>query len=336
MKILFSSHFFHPGIGGTEEVGLILAGEFARAGHEVKVVTSTRAPDAIGFQFEIIRHPSATQLIRLIKWCDVFFHNNISLQTAWPLLFVHKPWVVAHHSWIERTSGRQGIRDWIKKRAAKYATNISVSEAVAKHLPVSSTVIGNPYRDQIFKIDPSAERKLELVFLGRLVRQKGVDLLLEALSLLKKKGLAPQLTIIGDGTELETLRQQAGRLGLSQQVCFAGKLTDKDLAAQLNTHKVMVIPSRGHETFGLAALEGIACGCVPAGADCGGLSDAIGPAGITFACGKVEPMARSIEMLLGDETVLEHYRRASEDHLAKHKPDVVARKYLEILEKVTR
>jgi len=67
MKILFSSHFFHPSVGGIEEVSLALATEFSYAGHEVKVVTTTvESGDAI-FLFEVIRRPSAQRLLELVR-----------------------------------------------------------------------------------------------------------------------------------------------------------------------------------------------------------------------------------------------------------------------------
>ena len=338
MKILFSSHFFHPSVGGIEEVSRILAYEFARAGHEVRVVTTTRARRGAGldYPFRVFRRPSPHELIRLVRWCDVYFHNNISLQTAWPLLFVRKPWVIAHHTWIARMSGRRGIRDRIKQRVAKYATNIAISEAVAKHIRVPSVIIGNPYRDKVFTLDPHAARERDLVFLGRLVWDKGADLLLDALAILKEKGIEPRLTIIGDGPEKEALEKQCMRLGLENQVMFAGTRTGDDLAALLNTHKIIVIPSRWQEPFGLVALEGIACGCVPIGAECGGLPTAIGPAGVMFPCGEIEPLARSIELLLRDEAALAGFRKAAEEHLKLHNTAAVAGRYLEILERAAR
>ena len=57
VRILFSSHFFPPGIGGIEEVGGILAHEFTRAGHEVIVITQTREQTG-PLPFEVRRAPA--------------------------------------------------------------------------------------------------------------------------------------------------------------------------------------------------------------------------------------------------------------------------------------
>lgn len=332
MKILLSSHFFHPSVGGIEEVSYTLAHEFVRAGHEVRVVTSTRKKSAAKFPFEIVRRPGPARLLSLVRWCDVYFHNNISLQTAWPLLFIRKPWVIAHHTWIARMDGRHGIRDWLKQLASKYATNITISEAVAEHLRTPSVRIGNPYRDTMFKLDSDSERSCDLVFLGRLVWDKGCDLLLDALRLLKQESFTPHLTVIGDGPERPALERQADELGLSGQVDFTGTRTGADLVALLNRHKIMVIPSRWQEPFGLIALEGIACGCVAIGAKCGGLPDAIGSGGITFPCQDVPAMARSIREMLENKEAKARCRAAAPEHLRSHSAEVVAGKYLAVLE----
>jgi glycogen synthase len=336
VKILLSSHFFHPSVGGIQQVSLTLAREFVKEGHEVKVVASTREKSTADFPFEIFRRPGPLRLLQLVQWCDVFFHNNISLQTAWPLLIVRRPWFVAHHTWIARMDGRRNLRDRIKHSVIAHATNISVSKAVAHHLAVPSAIIGNPYRNDIFIKDPAAIRDRELVFLGRLVCDKGLDLLIDALHRLREKKITPQLTVIGDGPERTAFQAQTKKLGLDGQVEFTGTRTGADLVALLNRHRIIVVPSRWQEPFGLVALEGIACGCVPIGAECGGLPDAIGMAGTTFPCDNVEAMACCIESLLQDESALDKYRAHAAEHLGSHAAKAVAKKYLDAFMEATQ
>ena len=73
--------------------------------------------------------------------------------------------------------------------------------------------------------------------------------------------------------------------------------TGPDVVALLNRHLIIVVPSRWQEPFGLVALEGIACGCVALGANCGGLPNAIGGAGATFLHEDVDDAACWIERL---------------------------------------
>ena len=105
MKILLSSHFFYPSIGGLEEVSFILAEQFTRLGHEVKVVTQSADPAGKKFDYEVVRRPGIGDLFRILRWSDVLFHNNVSMRTAWPLFFCHRPWVITHQTWTARADG---------------------------------------------------------------------------------------------------------------------------------------------------------------------------------------------------------------------------------------
>jgi glycosyltransferase involved in cell wall biosynthesis len=332
MKILLSSHFFHPSVGGIESVSEILAREFTAVGHEVKVVTRTREDDGRSFPYAVHRRPSPAVLLRLVEWCDVFFHNNISLRAAWPLLFRRRPWVVAHHTWITRVDGTVGWRDRLKQRVLRHARNIAVSEAMRTQIAAPAVVIGNPYRDDLFRCDPAAVRDRELIFLGRLVHDKGLDLLFEALVRLRERGLTPRLTVVGKGPEEVALHELCTRLNLGAQITFAGKQTGADLVALLNRHLILVVPSRWQEPFGLVALEGIACGCVALVARCGGLPDAAGEAGATFRHEDVDDVAAQIERLLDPRTDLNSFRQAAAIHLAGHSAQAIAAQYLAVIE----
>src|SRR5215831_5115378 len=158
MRILLCSHFFYPSVGGIERVGQVLATEFSLAGHTVKVATSTVESDDTVFLFEVIRRPSPLKWLKLVDWAEVILHNNISLRVYWPLAFVHRPWVVAHHTWIARTDGSIGFRDRLKQFMIRFARNIAVSQPVADHLHAPAVVIANPYRDDLFHQDPSGIR----------------------------------------------------------------------------------------------------------------------------------------------------------------------------------
>ena len=334
MKILFATHTFFPAVGGLETVSLILAEEFAAAGHEVILVTRTPAEDPAAdarFPFPVVRRPGAFKLLSLARWSDVYFQNNISLRTLWPMLFVHRPWVPAHHTWLMRTDGSIGWQDRLKKLLLRFGLPIAVSHEVAESLEVPGTIVlGNPYNDTLFRTMPEVKHDRDLVFLGRLVSDKGGDLLLEALAELKKGGMMPSLTIIGDGPELGPLRRQADELGVAGQAEFTGILTGEALVGALNRHRVMVVPSRTPEPFGVVALEGIACGCGLVGSVGGGLQDAIGPCGLTFPNDDRTALADRICQLLHDDALYQSLRNQAPAHLEKHRPARVAEAYLEV------
>ncbi len=336
MKILIYSPLFYPSIGGVETVVSILAHEFCQDGHEVRLVSQTQETDSKIFPFSVIRRPSPAQLLELARWCDLYFQCNISLKGIWPLLLVHKPLATTHQSWYCRLDNRLGWQDYLKRFVTHFATNISASQALAERLPAASTVIPNPYREDIFFTRPEISRSRELVFLGRLVSDKGADLLLEALVALRATGLTPKLTLIGSGPEELKLKQQAQAQGLEAQVEFVGSKTGRELAERLNAHQILVVPSRWLEPFGIVALEGIACGCVIVGSAGGGLKEAIGPCGLTFANGDVQALARVIADLLLQPEQLASYRAGAASHLSRHTKAAVAKAYLEIFERIVQ
>lgn len=332
MNILFCSVPFRPSIGGIETVSALLAERFQRAGHGVVVVTETASPVIDADAFRVVRQPAAAQLFELVRRADVVFHNNISLRFAWPQLLLRRPWVVAHHTWIPRV----GLAARVKRLVLRHASHIAVSRAVAESLPVPSTVVPNPYADDLFAPLAGVPRRSELVFVGRLVSDKGVDILLDALALLAQRGRRVGLTVIGDGPEAPALRRQADALGVAGQVDFAGRRVGPELVAALSAHQVLVVPSVWEEPFGVVALEAMACGCVPLVARSGGLPDAVGACGVVVPRCDREALARAIARLIGNPAALQSCRAGAAAHLERHTRDRVARDYLRVLDDAHR
>jgi glycosyltransferase involved in cell wall biosynthesis len=301
----------------------------------VVVITRTREDETQpDFPFEIARRPSARDLMRLTAWAHVVFHNNISLRAAWPLLVVRRPWVVAHQTWLPRVPGLPGMKAVFKRKVLRGATGIAISQAIATDFTTPCTVIPNPYDDEIFRPITGIERDRDLAFVGRFVSAKGLPVLLGAMGHLAERGLRPALSVIGSGPEEQAWRRLADQMGLSDQVEFVGVKRERELAELLNAHRVMVVPSLWNEPFGVVALEGMACGCVVVGSEGGGLKEAIGPAGLTFANGDAEALAAAIDRALNESGAAGGCRAAAKAHLARHAPPVVARHYLDVLERV--
>ncbi|PWJ55735.1 Glycosyltransferase involved in cell wall bisynthesis [Quadrisphaera granulorum] len=93
-----------------------------------------------------------------------------------------------------------------------------------------------------------------LLFVGRLERVKGVDVLLDALALLAAGGRRPRLDVVGEGSEREALVAQAARLGIAEQVRFLGRLDQPAVAELRRSASALVLPSR-YEGLALVLLE---------------------------------------------------------------------------------
>jgi glycosyltransferase involved in cell wall biosynthesis len=220
----------------------------------------------------------------------------------------------------------RGWRIWLKQQVPRFATNIAISQAVAARLTVPSTVILNGYRSDIFKIPEHDNRHNDLIFVGRLVRGKGVGTLIEAVRELALRGIHRELTIVGTGHDAEEFMRAAKGLPIN----FAGVKRDHDLAQVISDHKIMVVPPLEPEPFGIVALEGLACGCLVVAAAHGGLPEAVGPHGVLFTPGDAHALA---------DAILEAATRAPElleglpQYLSQHQADYVAAKYLEVMKR---
>jgi glycogen(starch) synthase len=328
MRILLCSHTFAPNVGGIETVGAILAEQFCRLGSTVKVVTNTPG-DQGSADYEIVRRPSLTRLRQLGRESDVVFQNNISLKTVLPLLSCGRPIVIAHHGPLRRPDGKRGWQEYLKLAVLPLCRHISNSEAIAATLPVKSVVIGNPFETAEFAGLDESPRTKDVVFLGRLVSQKGCDILLLSFLILKQEGICPSLSIIGDGPEMPTLKRMTADFGLEDQVQFMGVLRE-GRGTEVARHKIMAVPSSYAEPFGVVALEGIAAGCVVVASSAGGLPEAVGPCGLLFPNGDASALASDIRDLLSNTSLQERLRSGGAKHLEQFQPEIVAKKYLDV------
>jgi glycosyltransferase involved in cell wall biosynthesis len=329
---LISSYSFYPTVGGTEIVSNVLAAEFVRMGHDVKLVTQTGAKDDRRFAYEVVRRPTPLRLFRLVRWADVYFQNHVSLLMAWPLLLPRRAWVVTQQIWLPKAGMTGAWKGVLKRWLLRLAVRVSISDAMGQDLHGAPLVIGNPYDAHVFRAIPQVKRDRDIVFVGRLVFAKGAHLALEALAHLKQEGSVYSLTVVGGGPEEESLRLLARRLQLEEQVTFAGVQAGSQLAQTLNAHRALVVPSLWEEPFGVVALEGCACGCVVIGSDVGGLPEALGPCGLIFPRGDVGALATRIREVCSDPRLPVGPCEASAAHLAKHGPEAVAAAYLRVFE----
>ncbi len=328
---MIHSPAFLPQVGGLEIQTAMLARGLVDLGDDVTVLTRTPGGGEAE-SYSVVRNPNPREFLNSVRRSEVVLHQNLSLRGLWPLAVVRRPLVVAHHSWYRRTDGSAGVRDWIKRRVvARVAGSISVSRAIAEDLKSESRVVPNAYRDELFRDTGAPERIRTLLFVGRLVSDKGADLLIEALARLALGGRRPDLTVVGAGPDRVGLEGLAARLGVERQVEFAGLLEDARLSEAYRAHKIVVVPSRYEEPFGIVALEAIASGCVVVASEGGGLRDAVGPCGLLFANGDVPALADALSRLLDSPEEIEGLRKEAPNHLERHRPGAMVLAYREVL-----
>jgi glycogen synthase len=329
MRLLMLSEVYPPAIGGIETIGQIMAHALAKRGHRVVVVTRTPCDDPaldareIAAGVTVVRNPGMMRLLRLGWWSERILHNHLSLRTTGALWLLPRRWSIWVHTYLF-PAGAGGLSAWCKRRALRRARVAAVSAALVATLPVPATVLPDTWRHEVFHARPTI-RDRELVFVGRLVSDKGVDLLLSALAALAQAPdhLRPRLTVIGGGPEEGALKQQSHALGLVGQVAFLGPRPPHEVADELARHEILVVPSRWAEPFGIVVLEGLACGCVPIVSRGGGLPEALGGCGELFENGDLHGLVAALRRLLTDPQLRADHRRAAATHLPRFLPDAI-------------
>ncbi len=146
-----------------------------------------------------------------------------------------------------------------------------------------------------------AEDRFLVGFGGRLVREKGVHLLVRAVA----DAPPVELVIAGDGPEEDRLRGLAWSLAAEDRVHFAGRLASTRMPEWLNALDALALPSLGTrgwaEQFGRILVEAMACGVPVVASRSGEIPHVVGEAGVLVAEGDAEALRRAIEALARDE-----------------------------------
>ncbi|MCS3525542.1 glycosyltransferase family 4 protein [Acinetobacter johnsonii] len=199
------------------------------------------------------------------------------------------PFIVTSHG--GDLFGLQGnILRQIKKRVAEDATAITVVSQAMKyyldqisiHPKILEVIPMGVELQHRFTPNPNIQRhKNELLFVGRLVPKKGLNLLLDALSILVRTRPELSLKIVGFGPEETSLKEQVKKLKLEKNVKFLGALSQDKLPALYQQTTLFVAPfvradNGDQEGLPVALMEAIGCGCPVVVGHVSGLEDLLG------------------------------------------------------------
>lgn len=143
----------------------------------------------------------------------------------------------------------------------------------------------------------------EILYVGQVVRGKGVDLLLRALAMVERQWTA---TIVGDGNMLPHCRSLAKRIGIADRVNFTGWVPHEELEQHYARARFSVVPSRWPEPFGMVGPEAMARGRPVVAFDSGGIRDWLRDqeTGFLVTPGDLKGMAHGISTLLADDQLV--------------------------------
>jgi len=156
----------------------------------------------------------------------------------------------------------------------------------------------------------------------------------EILARVLQKGIKTRLVMVGDGSERTNVEHRARCLGVHDQCSFVGK--QPRIVDYLSVSDVLLLPSE-QESFGLAALEAMACEVRVIASRVGGIPEVVtdGETGFLSEVGDVEKMAADAANLLANDTFrTDMGKRARESAISRYRTDVVIPQYINFYEQV--
>lgn len=162
---------------------------------------------------------------------------------------------------LQRAAAIHYTSEQERLEAGRADSRISVLPSATVPLPVNLESVRGGDPKVIRKLFPQIGNQRVILFLSRIDRKKGVELLLEAFATVAKSVFDVVLLIAGSGEAnyLNFLKDLAARLGIAERVIWAGFLEGPDKAAAFAVATVFVLPSYS-ENFGIAAAEALAAG----------------------------------------------------------------------------
>ena len=199
-----------------------------------------------------------------------------------------------------------GPRRWLCGHAS---VNLCISQHVLKRMRLRRSVVvyygvpGVNEGNQVAVVEPpltrgAAGQTLTIAYVGRLVFEKDVMTLVEAVRLAHSSNHNVLLKIIGDGPERERIEKAIKSGTFDPPIQLTGFLVGDALAEALKSVQIVVIPTMMEETAGLAVMEQMMRGRPVIVSDIGGLAEVAGDGGLTFPPGDANALAECLRRLI--------------------------------------
>jgi D-inositol-3-phosphate glycosyltransferase len=181
-----------------------------------------------------------------------------------------------------------------------------------------------------------------ILFVGRIEALKGIDTLIQALASLRRKGLIVCLSVIGGepeggqaGSEMERLQDLCRQAGLADLVAFLGKKGQDTLPYYYSAAEVVVVPSH-YESFGMVALEAMACAAPVVVSQVGGLAYLVqdGVNGFSVPVDDAQALADRLALLLTDPQLRQELGRRAAESAREYAWENIAARMLKLYEQI--
>lgn len=240
------------------------------------------------------------------KWHIDLIHVNFAYPDGIAAMWISRALKIKyvlteHRGLLAETLDNFWIKAQLKKAYKSAAEVTTVSEynanVLLKKTNVKATLIPNGLDFGRYQLHTIRDRLQYLVCIAHLIPAKGIQYLIEAISLLKLQGRSFTLDIIGEGEYRPHLQKMIDQSGLQGSVTLKGRYTPEQLERELPSYDALVLPSL-RESFGIVLLEAMACGLPVLATRCGGPEKIVASeTGLLVEPGSSEELAKGLKEL---------------------------------------
>jgi len=352
--------FAHP--GGVILHISYLERYFTQMGHEVKVIApASRAIPDFGDRFIPIGRPrpipSSGSIARVTvslwlapkiravleqeKFDIIHFHEPLMPMLCTSVLRLsHTANVGTFHAChgkpgynFARPIGKWILRRWFRKLDGKIAVSKPAVEYARENFPGYYNIIPNGVDVEHFSPDVSPieefdDGKLNILFVSRLEKRKGLNYLLQAFKQVKEEVPNSRLIVVGPGTRLRRRYERyVARSGL-KDVVFIGLVTYDELPRYYKTADVFCAPAIGSESFGIILLEAMAMGKPIVASSIEGYASVVshGVDGLLVPPADKDQLAQALIALLNDKALRQEMGARGRIKALEHSWERIARR----------
>ena len=356
MRIVDVNPYFYPFFGGIEHRMHLIAKELVSRGHEVIIVTGqlpgTEADEIVEDGYRVVRLPSKYIRIYnppyitskgLLEKLNEIDADIVNFNYRWAPSYTKdmrkyagKKVFTYHNMWGEGIGIQHTMSEindnMFRKTLNTFDHIIAVSDYVRNDLirrgiSADDITTACPCLEKYPKL--SDEEGDYILSLGRLVRTKGLDYLIEAMQYVDGK-----LIICGKGPDSKRLMKKIRRFNVSDKVEMKGWVSEEEKDSLMSQCKMFVMPSL-YESYGLAALEIMSYGRPVVCTDVNGLPDTVKDGGVYVKPKDAKGLADAVNSLLSDKEKRKELgtnaRKVAENQNVKNTVDIVESVYQMVL-----
>jgi phosphatidylinositol alpha-mannosyltransferase len=237
--------------------------------------------------------------------------------------------------------GKWMLKKWFRKIHGKIAVSKPAVDFAHEHFPGYYNIIPNGvdldcFSPNVSPIDKFCDGKLNILFVGRLEKRKGLQYLLEAFAQVKQEIPNCRLIVVGPGTRLRhKYEKQVARSGL-KDVVFIGFVDYNELPRYYKTADVFCAPATGRESFGIILLEAMAVGKPIVASNIEGYASVIdnGVDGLLVPPADAGALAQTLISLLNDGALCQEMGVKGKAKALEHSWEYIARDVLDYYARV--